>query len=207
LHLWVFVVLYYERKLKRKGYSAIVGVDEVGRGPLAGPVVAAAVMLKSLSFKNRIDDSKKLTARQREMAFREIIAKSIFGVGVVNEKIIDSLDILIATRMAMEQSIATLAGKLENLPKEKIHVLIDGNVRLDVGFACTNIIKGDSKSISIACASILAKVIRDHIMSLYDRLFPHYGFFQHKGYPTRIHRDALKRFGPSVIHRVSFHSD
>jgi ribonuclease HII len=198
-------VLYYERKLKKRGYQLIIGVDEVGRGPLAGPVVAAAVTLKTARFKNRIDDSKKLTVLQREKSFAEIIQKAVFGVGIIHEKIIDRVNILVATRLAMEEAIAALRQKLGNCGKHKVHVLIDGNVNLDIDVATTNIIKGDSRSKSIACASILAKVIRDHIMLSYDKKYPQYGFFRHKGYPTRSHRLALARFGPSGIHRMSFY--
>lgn len=197
-------MLYYERKLKEKGYNIVVGVDEAGRGPLAGPVVAAAVSLKPKRFKNRIDDSKKLTWRQRENAFREIINNSIFGVGIINEKIIDEVNILVATRMAMEEAIKVLINKLKQGEKKNIHIIVDGDVRLNINLPYTNIIKGDSKSKSIASASILAKVIRDRIMSLYHRVYPEYGFFQHKGYPTKIHRVALKKFGPSIIHRKTF---
>jgi ribonuclease HII len=198
-------MLYYERKFKRKGYKLIIGVDEVGRGPLAGPVVAAAVVLKDTRFNNRIDDSKRLSFLQRERAFREIIDKSTFGIGVVNERIIDRLNILQATRLAMEQAVKVLCKKLKS--KDKLCILVDGNIKLDLKLPIMNIIKGDSKSKSIACASILAKVVRDHIMSLYNKFYPEYGFFQHKGYPTKMHRLALKRFGPSIIHRMSFCSD
>jgi len=197
-------LLYYERKLEKKGYDLIIGVDEAGRGPLAGPVVAAAVALRIKSFKNRIDDSKKLTASQREKAFSEIIQKSVFGVGVISEKIIDNLNILVATRRAMEAAVLALVDKLKHTPHKRIHVIIDGNVDLDISFPFTTIIKGDAKSKSIACASIIAKVIRDRIMSLYDKIYPQYGFLQHKGYPTKQHRLLIKRFGPSVIHRKSF---
>jgi len=197
-------VLYYERKLKRKGCSLIIGVDEVGRGPLAGPVAAAAVSLKTVRFKNRIDDSKKLSSSQREHAFGEIINKSVFGIGIINESVIDRLNIQVATRMAMEQAIAGLIDKLEPKHRRHIHIIVDGNIKLDIGLPFTNIIKGDSKSKSIACASILAKVIRDRIMSLYDKIYPQYGFLRHKGYPTKEHRMALKKFGPSLIHRTSF---
>jgi len=197
-------VLYYERKFKRKGYTLIIGVDEVGRGPLAGPVAAAAVTLKTVRFKNRIDDSKKLSPLQREHAFGEIISKSVFGIGIINEHIIDRVNIAVATRMAMEQAISGLIDKLKGKHKKNIHILVDGNVRLDIDLPFTNIIRGDSKSKSIACASILAKVIRDRIMSLYDKIYPQYGFRKHKGYPTKEHRGALKRFGPSLIHRTSF---
>jgi len=197
-------VLYYERKLKKKGYDLVIGVDEAGRGPLAGPVVAAAVALKTITFRNRIDDSKKLTASQREKAFSEIIQKSVFGVGVISEKIIDNLNILVATRRAMEAAVLALADKLKDTHRKRIHVIIDGNVGLDISFPFTTIIKGDAKSKTIACASIVAKVIRDRIMSLYDKMYPQYGFLQHKGYPTKQHRLLIKKFGPSIIHRKSF---
>ena len=198
-------MLYYERKFKRKGYNLIIGVDEVGRGPLAGPVMAAAVTLKTVRFKNRIDDSKKLTPSQREHAFGEIVNKSVFGIGIINERVIDRLNIAVATRMAMEQAISGLIDKLKTNHRHHIHILVDGNIKLDIDLPFTNIIRGDSKSKSIACASILAKVIRDRIMSLYDRIYPQYGFLKHKGYSTKEHRLALKRFGPSLIHRTSFY--
>jgi ribonuclease HII len=197
-------VLYYERKFKRKGYNLIIGVDEVGRGPLAGPVMAAAVSLRTARFKSRIDDSKKLTPFQREHAFGEIVNKSVFGIGIINERVIDRLNIQVATRMAMEEAISRLIHKLKTNHRQRIYILVDGNIKLDIDLPFTNIIKGDSKSKSIACASILAKVIRDRIMDLYDRLYPQYGFKKHKGYPTKRHRTALKRFGPSLIHRKSF---
>jgi ribonuclease HII len=197
-------VLYYERKLKERGYNLIIGVDEAGRGPLAGPVVAAAVALKARRFKNRIHDSKKLTPSQRQKAFLEIMHKSVFGIGIVDERIIDRLNIAEATRLAMKQAVVALINKLKNRKDKRIHLIIDGNIKIDVGLPFTNIIKGDSKSKSIASASILAKVSRDRIMLLYDRIYPQYGFFQHKGYATKMHRSKLKKFGPSLIHRMSF---
>ncbi len=197
-------MLYYERKLKKKGFNLIIGVDEAGRGPLAGPVVAAATTLKTTRFKNRIDDSKKLTPHARELAFQELIGKSVFGFGIINERIIDSINIEQATRLAMKQAVQELIDKLNPRKKKCIHILIDGNVKLDINFPHTNIIKGDSKSKSIASASILAKVMRDRIMSLYDRIYPRYGFLKHKGYPTKAHKTTLKKFGPSLIHRMSF---
>lgn len=198
-------MLYYERRLKEKGYNLIIGVDEAGRWPLAGPVVAAAVTLLTTRFKNRIDDSKKLTPLERENAFPEIIKNSIFGIGIVGEKTIDRLNILVATRIAMEQAISALVRKLKsNCPKGKIHIIVDGNMPLNVNFPLTTIIKGDAKSKSIASASILAKVTRDRIMAEYDLIYPKYGFIRHKGYPTAMHRQALKKFGPSKIHRASF---
>lgn len=197
-------MLYYERRLKKRGFDLIIGVDEAGRGPLAGPVVAAAVALNTYRFKNRIDDSKKLTSKSRESAFLEIIKKSVFGIGIVNEKIIDQVNILVATRLAMKEAIISLVKKLRPSKYSRIHIIVDGDMALNIDFPCTGIIKGDSKSKSIASASILAKVIRDHIMRLYDNIYPQYGFIKHKGYPTKAHRDILKRLGPSLIHRKSF---
>ncbi len=189
---------------REQGKALVAGVDEAGRGPLAGPVVAAAAALRTWRFANRIDDSKKLTPRARENAYPEIINKSVFGIGIINERIIDRINILRATCLAMEQAIEALLAKIEPLEPRRIHVIVDGHINLDIALPCTGIIKGDSKSKSIACASILAKVTRDRIMSLYDRIYPLYGFLKHKGYPTKAHRRALKRFGPSLIHRNTF---
>lgn len=195
---------HFEEELKKRGINLIIGVDEAGRGPLAGPVVACAVTLLTACFKNRIDDSKKLTSIQRENSFQEIIKKSIFGIGIASEKIIDRINILEATRLAMEEAVRSLINRLKPQEKYRVHLLVDGNMGINVNYPVTSIIGGDAKSKSIAGASILAKVIRDRIMSLYDRLYPGYGFIQHKGYPTRVHRLALKKFGPTLIHRVTF---
>jgi ribonuclease HII len=197
-------VLYYERKLKSQGFDLVAGIDEAGRGPLAGPVVAAAVLLKTTRFKNRIDDSKKLTAIQRERAFIEIIKKSIFGIGIVNEKIIDRLNILVATQIAMEEAAIRLVAKIKRLRNEQICFIVDGNVKLDIDFPFFNIIKGDAKSKSIASASILAKVTRDRMMSVYDKAYPEYNFLKHKGYGTELHMELLAQYGPSAIHRRTF---
>ena len=197
-------LLYYERLLKKKGYDLIIGVDEAGRGPLAGPVVAAAVALKTTSFKNRIDDSKKLNFNSREKAFGEIIQKSTFGVSVVSEKVIDRVNILRATRKAMQNAVISLINKIKCSSSQSIHVIVDGNMSLDLAWPCTDIIKGDTLSKSIASASILAKVTRDRIMLKYDSIYPEYGFARHKGYPTEEHRVILKKIGLSPIHRKSF---
>lgn len=197
-------MLYYEKKLKKKGCDLVIGIDEAGRGPLAGPIVAAAVVLKKVYFKNRIDDSKKLTQLGRDKAFSEIIKKTDFAIGIINEKIIDRLNIAVANRLVMEQAVSSLISKLKPSKSSNIHIIVDGNVPLNIKFPYTNIIKGDSKSKSIACASILAKVTRDRIMELYDKMYPQYGFAKHKGYGTRAHRDAIKRIGLSHIHRKTF---
>ncbi|MCX5706902.1 MAG: ribonuclease HII [Candidatus Omnitrophica bacterium] len=197
-------MLYYERKFKKKGFNFIIGVDEAGRGPLAGPVVAAAVFLKAINFTNRIDDSKKLTPVSREKAFKEIKRKSLFGLGIVSEKEIDRINILEATRRAMQKAVISLTNKIKNSNQFRIHIIVDGNMAIDFRLPYTSIVRGDAKSKSIASASILAKVTRDRIMLGYDREYPEYGFAKHKGYPTKEHRDALRRLGPSLIHRKSF---
>ena len=172
---------------------------------MAGPVVAAAVMLVSHRFKNRIDDSKKLSSPQREKAYLEIIDKCIFGIGVVGEKEIDSINILEASRLAMQKAVFSLLDKLgENCDYKRVFIIVDGNMTLNLTFPYLSIVKGDSKSISIASASIIAKVTRDRIMKLYDIIYPHYGFSKHKGYLTPEHRSILENRGLSPIHRKSF---
>ncbi len=197
-------MLYFERKFKREGKDLIIGIDEAGRGPLAGPVVAAAVILTTHSFRNRIDDSKKLTPIQRERAFLELAEKSLFGVGIVNEQVIDRVNIYQATRIAMEIAVARLLSKLKDADPARIQVLVDGNMAPQTGFPCLKIIKGDARSKSIAAASIIAKVTRDRIMNIYDRVYPEYGFSGHKGYATDGHRKAIRQHGRSRIHRRSF---
>lgn len=198
-------MLYFERKLKKEGCDFVIGVDEAGRGPLAGPIVAAAVALKRRAFKNRIDDSKKLTPLGRDKAFSEIVKKTDFGIGIVSEKVIDRFNIAVANCRAMEQAVDSLLKKIKPPKAKSIHIIVDGNLSLRTKFPYTNIIKGDSRSKSIACASILAKVTRDRIMDLYHGLYPEYGFNKHKGYGTKEHMDIIKRIGPSRIHRRSFH--
>lgn len=190
-------LLIHERSLNNSGYVRIAGVDEAGRGPLAGPVVAAAVILKTFSFKERIDDSKKLTANKREKAYSEIIKKSLFGVGIVDEKTIDKINIYQATKKAMQAALSNL-----RIPPE--YVIVDGKMKISTKCPLKCIIGGDSKSMSIAAASIIAKVTRDKIMREYDSLYPQYGFARHKGYGTKFHMAALEKHGPSPIHRFSF---
>jgi ribonuclease HII len=197
-------MIYYERKFKRAGKTSIIGVDEAGRGPLAGPVVAAAVCLQKSVFQSRIDDSKRLSAPQRDTAYLEIASHSVFGIGIVNELVIDRVNILVATQYAMEQAVDQLLSRLGKYDPDAVQVLIDGPVKLNLTFSKTCIIRGDQKDRSIAAASILAKVTRDRIMDVYDKIFPMYGFEQHKGYPTQKHRMAIKKYGRTRIHRESF---
>lgn len=164
---------------------------------MAGPVVAAAVILKTFYFKERIDDSKKLSTKKREKAYGEIIKKSVVGVGIVDEKTIDRINIYQATKRAMKMAIA-------NLEIPPGYVIVDGKMKIAAKCPLKCIVGGDSKSLSIAAASIIAKVTRDRIMIEYDSIYPQYGFARHKGYGTKFHIAAIKSHGPSPIHRMSF---
>lgn len=197
-------MLRIEKELKNRGFDLIIGVDEAGRGPLAGPVVAAAVLLKNFSFKNRVDDSKKLTGQQREKAFFEIKTKSVYATAASSHKQIDRINILQATILAMQAAISKLTKKLTAKQLKRVFVLIDGNMRFKLQLPYRSITGGDGKSLSIAAASILAKVSRDKVMEKNHKIYPQYGFIQHKGYPTQMHRDILRKIGPSEIHRKSF---
>ena len=196
-HLKPKKLLHHEKKARRAGYKLIAGIDEAGRGPLAGPVVAASLILKDTHFENRIDDSKKLTPRARLLAYQEILEKAWIGIGIKNEKIIDNVNIYQATAMAMEEAV-------ENLEIKPDYLLVDGRVRLKTPCKKAYIIGGDSKSLSIACASIIAKVTRDRIMIKYHKKYPKYGFLRHKGYGTKLHFQRLMKHGPSPIHRFTF---
>lgn len=195
--------LYYESQGKARGFELIAGIDEAGRGPLAGPVVAAAVILCAARFKNRIDDSKKLTSIQRLNAYLEIIEKCKVGIGIVSESAIDQINIFQATKAAMEIAADGLCKSLKDNFK-KLLFLIDGNVDINLNYPSRFIVAGDQKSRSIAAASIIAKVTRDRIMMIYDKVWPEYGFIRHKGYGTEGHRRAIEKFGPVLIHRRSF---
>ena len=192
-------LLRQEKRLNRSGYRLVAGIDEAGRGPLAGPVVAGAVILRETSFRNEVNDSKKLSAKKRELAYEEIIRKAIIGIGIVDEKTIDEINIYRATIRAMELAIS----ELEVQPD---YAIVDGRMKISTACPVKCIIKGDSKSLSIAAASIIAKVTRDRIMEEQDKLYPQYGFARHKGYPTKDHKKALKDHGPSPIHRLTFNS-
>jgi len=174
-------------------------------------VVASAVMLKSTSFRSQIADSKKLTLRQRHAAFHEIFERACVGVGIMNEAVIDEHNILRATWFAMTNAVRDLVPRLPSEMKPRIRqrksilLLVDGNLfRTDLPYAYRTIVSGDNLSLSIACASIVAKVVRDRLLESYHKVFPQYGFFRHKGYPTRQHRAAIREFGPSPIHRMTF---
>lgn len=189
--------LFYEKKAFDSGSSAVAGIDEAGRGPLAGPVVAAAVIVPDDSFEERIDDSKKLTERMRERAFLEIIKRCSVGIGMTDVKDIDLVNIHNATLMAMKRAL----DELEEAPD---YLLIDGRMNVPSPQGRTYLVNGESLSISIACASIIAKVFRDRIMIDADKRYPQYGFKQHKGYGTRQHMEAIRRYGLSPIHRKTF---
>ena len=189
----------YEKEYYEKGYKAIAGIDEAGRGPLAGPVVAGAVILPKDCLLEGINDSKKLSEKKREKLYDDIIENAVaWGVGVVEHTVIDEINILNATRKAMKLA-------LENLKVKPDYILIDAEKKVDTnGIPYLPIIKGDALSISIGAASIIAKVTRDRMMKEYDKIFPMYGFEKHKGYGTKAHVEALKEYGPCMIHRNSF---
>jgi len=193
--LWV-----YERHATAGGFARVAGVDEVGRGPLAGPVLAAAVILPSGFVHPSIDDSKRLTARQRQRLFETIYENAVsVGVGIVDAGQIDRINILQASLKAMALAVANLFPIPDFL-------LIDGPYRIPTTLAIAQqpIVKGDSLSISIAAASIVAKVSRDRLMDRYHLDYPQFDFHRHKGYPTKAHREAIRCHGACPIHRRSF---
>lgn len=189
----------FEKALYEKGLKLVAGVDEAGRGPLAGPVVAAAVILpKNFSIKG-LRDSKKLTPKTREkFCVRILKAARSVGIGVIDEKTIDRINILNATHLAMREAVL-------NLNVFPDHILVDGNFRIKgLKIPQTPIVGGDDRASAIACASIVAKVSRDKMMEEYCRMYPGYKFSKHKGYGTREHFRILKEKGPSPIHRKTF---
>lgn len=204
-------LLSYETEALLQGFRFVLGVDEAGRGPLAGPVVASAVCLKDRQLKTRIDDSKKLSPKAREKAFHEIIDKAFVGIGIISEQGIDEINILNASFLSMEIAINRLIDQLERSLKTTVDpkdvlVLVDGNMfRSKLPYRYKTIVGGDAASLSIASASIIAKTYRDRVMDGYDRIFPVYGFKKHKGYPTSAHRLAIHEHGLSAIHRKTFH--
>ncbi|MCF0142561.1 MAG: ribonuclease HII [Parasporobacterium sp.] len=190
--------LMKEYEYKHSDCALICGIDEAGRGPFAGPVVAGAVILNPEKEILYLNDSKKLSEKKREALFEEIKEKALYvGVGIVDSQTIDSINILQATYKAMQQAIEGLGVKPDFILADAVHIP-------GIDIPQEGIIKGDAKSISIAAASIIAKVTRDHIMYEYDKQFPEYGFASHKGYGTAAHIEAIKKYGPLDIHRRSF---
>ena len=189
----------FEKAAVNSGFSCICGVDEAGRGPLAGPVCAAAVILPEGAVIEGLDDSKKLTEKKREKLYdiiKETAVAYSVAYGTLEE--IETVNILEATYLAMNRAIEGLSVKPD-------FALIDGNrVPRGIKIPCETIVKGDSKSMSVAAASVLAKVTRDRLMLEYDKKYPEYNFKQHKGYGTKEHTELIKQYGPCEIHRLSF---
>lgn len=191
-------MMKYENKLYSQGYNIIAGIDEAGRGPLAGPVVACAVILKKDERVEGVNDSKKLSPKKRDKLFDEIIDKCVaYGVGIIDNNVIDEINILEATRLAMKQAI-------ENLRVQPDYLLIDAETHIATNIPLKGIIKGDSLSQSIAAASIIAKVTRDRMLLELDKKYPEYLFSKHKGYGTALHIAKIKEYGLTDIHRKTF---
>ncbi len=187
----------YEKELRNKGITLIAGVDEVGRGPLIGPVVTACVILPETFDLPGLTDSKKLSEKKREALYPMIMEQAIgVGIGIVSAKVIDEINIYEATKVAMKQAIA-------NCPVRPEHVLIDA-MKLDLDIPSTSIIKGDLKSITISAASVIAKVTRDRMLEEMDVLYPMYDFKHNKGYPTKKHLEAIAQYGILEEHRKSY---
>lgn len=190
--------LEYERKLIAQGCKYICGVDEVGRGPLAGPVVCAAVIMPLDDIIEGVDDSKKLSAKKREQLAEAITERAIAcNICAVEPRIIDEINILEATKLCMKNAV-------EGLKLRPDFVITDGNMTLDISLPQASLIKGDALSYSIGAASIVAKVYRDKLMDEYAVCYPEYGFEKHKGYGTAVHIGAIKQFGLCPVHRRSF---
>ena len=190
-------MLRYEKELYKAGYQAIAGIDEVGRGPLAGPVVAAAVILPPGCKIKGLNDSKKIPKKKHQEIYQAVLDKALaVGVGLMNNEIIDQVNIYEATKLAMKEALSKLSLKPD-------YLLIDA-MKLDVDIPQESIIKGDANSLSIAAASIVAKVTRDKLMADYDKKFPGYDFAKNAGYGTRSHLQGLERSGVTPIHRKTF---
>lgn len=190
--------LKYEREEEQKGYFLIAGMDEVGRGPLAGPVCVACAIMPLDDIIEGIDDSKKVSEKKRKLLFEQIKEKAIaYSIEMVDEQTIDKINILQATKLCMKNAVEKLGLKPDI-------VLVDAISSLDIDVPIRGIIKGDALSYSIGCASILAKVTRDEYMVKLAEEYPEYGFEKHKGYGTKVHIEALKEYGPCTYHRLSF---
>lgn len=190
--------LKYEREVREKGYVNICGVDEAGRGPLAGPVCAAAVILRKNQIIEGVNDSKKLSEKKREALFDVIKNEAeAYSIAFASVEEIEELNILNATMLAMKRAV-------EGLPIRADYALIDGNKTPELEIPTQYVVKGDANSMSIAAASILAKVSRDRLCRDYAEKYPEYGFEKHKGYGTKAHTEAILKYGPCEIHRMSF---
>ena len=195
----------HEDELRAKGYKHIAGIDEVGRGPLAGPVYAACVVLPQDWDVPGINDSKKLSAKRREELSEIIKERAVaYGIGIADAAEIDEINILEATKEAMKRAIDDCNEVLTEKDEAVIDMLLIDAVKLDAGIPCESIIKGDEKSLSIAAASIVAKVARDNFMIEMEETYPGYDFASNKGYGSAKHIEALKKYGPTPIHRRSF---
>ena len=191
-------MLKYENEAYDNGYLHVCGVDEAGRGPLCGPVVAAAVILDKNAHLEGVNDSKKLSEKKREKIFDEIMQNAVaVGIGISDVEVIEEINILTATKEAMKEAIS-------NLSIQPDFVLIDGNQNINIDIDRKTVISGDALSESIAAASIVAKVTRDRMLREYDKEYPEYGFAKHKGYGTKMHIEAIKKYGLTPIHRPSF---
>ncbi len=189
----------YENDLRNKGYKYICGIDEAGRGPLAGPVVVASVIMPENSMIEGVNDSKKVSEKKREKLYDLILEEAIsYGVGIIGQDEIDEINILNATKKGLTTSLKELTQKPDL-------IIVDALTHIDtLGTPYESIIKGDAKCYSISAASIIAKVTRDRIMREWDKIYPQYGFAQHKGYGTSAHINAIKEYGPCILHRKTF---
>ena len=196
-----------EKELHQKGFKAICGIDEAGRGPLAGPVVVACSLMPKESMIEGVNDSKKISEKKREKIYEEIVQEAIaYGVGIIDQEEIDKINILNATKKGLTIAIRQMEEKLEekNIKKPDV-ILVDALTGIDtLGIPYKSIIHGDAISYSIACASIIAKVTRDRIMRKMDEMYPQYGFAKHKGYGTAAHMQAIRENGLCPLHRRSF---
>lgn len=188
-----------ENKLYEKNIKLICGIDEAGRGPLAGPVVVGAVILPENSFIEGVNDSKKVSEKKREKLYEEIVKEAIdYSVGIIDQKTIDEINILNATKLGVKLA-------LEGLKQKPEIIMVDALNNIDtLGIPYISVIKGDAKNYCIAAASIIAKVTRDRIMREWDEVYPAYGFAKHKGYGTAEHIRIIKEIGPCILHRKSF---
>ena len=203
------VIKEIEENLYNEGITSIAGIDEAGRGPLAGPVVVASVIMPKESMIEGVNDSKKVSEKKREKLYEEIINECIaYGVGIINQEEIDKINILNATKEGLTKAIKEMENNLkeknQKIEKPEI-ILVDALTKIDTDhIPYRSIIKGDSKSYSIAAASIIAKVTRDRIMRQWDEVYPMYGFAKHKGYGTAAHMEAIRKYGLCPLHRRSF---